>query len=176
MSGITYNEYNSNFILSMNNNGVTTNIPMSDIIPPPGIIVMWYSTSATPPKGWKFCNGSTVTISGFPVVTPDLRGKFPFGFSQNNQSNYPLRSTGGTYAHSLTENEMPAHSHGIGYYTNNNISNKCLSASGGDLTVPDKFNYPVDAVTNIVGTIGGGEPHNNIPPYRVLRFIIKVDE
>ena len=54
---------------------------------------------------------------------------------------YAAGSTGGEAEHVLTVDEMPEHSHGLGYRNYKNMT------TGGTLS------------------IGGSQPHNNMPPY-----------
>lgn len=107
-----------------------------------------------------------------------IEGKFIMGASDT----YPAGSTGGEATHRLTLNEMAKHDHIVGAYRNvgnieNTISGWRLWNSSGlgenqstDYTM--EFSIKQDQVkkTNIggfIGTdyVGGGEAHNNIPPY-----------
>lgn len=89
-----------------------------------------------------------------------IQGKFLFGMN----SNYPAGSTGGEITHKLTQNEMPAHAH---YMASGN-------SGAPDTWTPDAGSYLVDSVTDNKHTwwaqigmneAGGGEAHNNMPPY-----------
>ena len=79
-------------------------------------------------------------------------------FLLSSGDTYKSGSTGGEATHTLTVNEMPAHSHsehGLG------------SQGGGGAT----FNYPGGYGYywgNTTGSAGGGKPHNNMPPYLVV--------
>lgn len=94
-----------------------------------------------------------------------LEGRFLLG----SNSTYKPGSTGGEATHTLTYNEMPKHTHPM--YSAN---------SGGDGTwTPDEGSYLVDSVTDdkttwwarlAMGYAGGGEAHNNMPPYLVVNM------
>jgi microcystin-dependent protein len=62
--------------------------------------------------------------------------------------------TGGEQTHALTVNEIPAHSHGSVYSQH---------ASG----TKDKAWYTTSGTSVAYGTVsaGGGQAHNNMPPY-----------
>lgn len=167
---ITYQDYTYNSAPTVAINGTSTTTPLSEIIPPPGIIVMWYGIN--PPKGWKICDGSTVTISGANFVTPNLSGKIPFGFSPTNITKYPMKATGGAVTHVLTEEEMPPHKHNLASYQEN-TENSCFTGSGyTNVSVPDRYSYGNIATDSV----GANAAHNNMPPYLVVQYIIKVDE
>lgn len=77
---------------------------------------------------------------------------------------YKAGATGGEATHTLTNNEMPAHSH---YMASGN-------SGATDTWTPDSGSYLVDSVTDDKHTwwaqigmneAGGGAAHNNMPPY-----------
>lgn len=69
---------------------------------PSGGIVMWNGTTTNIPSGWALCDGSN--------GTPDLRDRFIVGAGRN----YSVNSIGGADSVSLTESQMPSHSHSMG--------------------------------------------------------------
>lgn len=68
---------------------------------PAGVIVMWSGAVVAIPTGWNLCDGTN--------GTPDLRGKFILGAG----GTYDPGDAGGEETHTLTEAEMPSHTHGI---------------------------------------------------------------
>lgn len=90
-------------------------------------------------------------------------------FLLSSSSTYKPGSTGGEATHTLTNGEMPKHTHAM--YSGN---------SGGDGTwEPDGGSYLVDSVTENKTTwwaplgmnyAGGGAAHNNMPPYLVVNM------
>lgn len=75
-------------------------------------------------------------------------------------STYTAGSTGGEATHTLINSEMPSHNHAI-WYPNESAGNN--SAQIGYPSVASKSTYY--AVGSNTGDVGGGEAHNNMPPY-----------
>ena len=73
---------------------------------------------------------------------------------------YSAGSTGGEAEHALTTNEMPSHRHSFTY------GREAGSSTGeyvtGGLGRGPRTYY---TVSNSVGLSGGGDAHNNMPPY-----------
>lgn len=161
---------------------------------PVGTIVMW--TGNTPPRGWVLCDGSVQ--SGKP--TPDLRGRFVLaaGAGQGLSSRIS-GDVGGVETHALSASELPAHSHQVALQLQ--VSSAQMSqhafwvALGGNTTPlfrgtdPSRLNTRINPQTTGMGgahghmldianfgsaTAGEGRPHNNMPPFYVLAFIMRV--
>ena len=73
-------------------------------------------------------------------------------------SAYSPGTTGGEASHTLTVNEMPSHAHNYGTWRN------CSKVSGTSNKMVEASTAVID---NVPGTMaaGGGEAHNNMPPY-----------
>ena len=85
-----------------------------------------------------------------------ITDRFPIGAG----GSYTLDSTGGEAGVTLTTNEIPPHDHVL------NVYNIEMDAPSGELVVPPS---KVNATPNLEGyptqNAGGGQPHNNMPPY-----------
>ena len=137
---------------------------------PSGLIVAYNSIIA--PAGWALCDGTTPTGSSTP--TPDLRGKFIIGNTGTNytstatSSTYTLGNTGGEEQHTLLVAEMPAHAHDMIANPNNSQWTGWNMQTWGLLGSANNTPSLPTTVT------GGNTPHNNMPPYYVLVYIIKL--
>jgi len=146
---------------------------------PTGTVSAFAGSSA--PNGYALCDGSAVNRTTqaalFAVIgttygsgngsttfnLPDLRGRVVAGMGGSLLSGTDaVGDTGGASTHTLTEDEMPSHSHGIGGIANDmNLGTSSFRLS--------------PAVTSIGDTkeTGSDQPHNNVQPTIILNYIIK---
>ena len=126
---------------------------------PIGLVAIWGKPANQIPEGWR-------------EYVP-LRGVMPIGHdpeyirTNDDPEDYHLNTLnqkGGKRSHKLTIEEMPSHSHTVS-------------------SIPGCFNdvdrgsresaFSVDNITERTSsTTGGDQPHNNMPPYRVVQYII----
>ena len=138
----------------------------------------------TAPEGWLFCDGSEISREDYSILfsvigeiygdgdgttfnLPDLRGRMPLGLDNmggesadrvENEAGDYLGGFAGEELHQLSFEELPSR---IGY---SGHANRGQGDSGGS------FNYVHQLYTD---TIGFDQPHNNMPPYLSLNFIIR---
>ncbi|MCC5464566.1 hypothetical protein [Pelosinus baikalensis] len=137
-------------------------IPATPTSVPIGGIIMWSGSDI--PTSWALCNGSN--------GTPDLRGKFVLGTS----ASYLIGQTGGQEMHTISIDEMPIHSHKNPYF--DEIGFDVTNGGGGDpikqrLAMGDNAPYNNYVWPSDVSNVGGNRPHNNMPPYYVLAYIMR---
>lgn len=129
----------------------------------------------SPPTGWHDCNGDSLSKVDYAALyavigdtfgnadadhffIPDLRGKFAMGAVLGGTP-YGLGATGGLSQVTLTVDELPAHSHTGVVSPNNPVSNRAVVATGGIQTV---------RTAGTSDNAGGGNAHENLPPFVAL--------
>ena len=123
-------------------------------IVPSGAIIMWSGAANAIPTGYVLCNGSN--------STPDLRNRFVVGAGSG--SNYNVNDTGGADSVTLTVNQIPAHTH--------TYIDQYVAIDNGYRPWPANNNDCAARNVNS-GSTGGGQSHENRPPYYALCFIMK---
>jgi len=143
------------------------------------------------PKGWAFCNGQTMEINqnqalfsllgttygGNGTTTfqlPNLQASVPVHMGQDTFGNYyDLGQAGGLATVTLEGPEMPEHTHQA-----QAVAAAATSASPAGNVCAESASDPYSASANAAMSVsgvseeGGGQPHNNMPPYLVLNFVI----
>ena len=128
---------------------------------PIGSIIIWSGTVASIPTGWQLCDGTN--------GSPDLRDRFVVGARQDSGGvsmtnvSGSLTKIGGEAKHTLTIAEMPAHTHSYRFW------NAWYFSGSSELAA--KGSYNDNAQTS---SVGGGQPHNILPSYYALCFIMKI--
>lgn len=116
---------------------------------PIGLVAIWDKPADQIPEGW--------------VEHTDLQGFTPVGQKLGDADFGQLGKTLGAKTHKLTISEMPRHSHKI-----EDIPSKFRDVDrGGESSL-----FSLDNATHRQSSIeGGDQPHNNIQPSRIVRFI-----
>jgi microcystin-dependent protein len=149
------------------------------------------------PTGWALCDGQLLSISQNTALfsllgttyggdgrstfgLPNLQGNAPLQAGQGNGlSLRDLGETGGEQFVTLLQTEMPVHSHGTKAETSgagsvtspvNAAWSKTPGRTAPPLYTPGPLDTPMSPLA--VGISGGNLPHNNMPPYLGITFII----
>lgn len=158
-----------------------------------GEIRMFGGTFA--PVGWAICDGSLMPISEYETLftligttyggdgeetfaLPDLQGRIPlhFGRSRSGDLNPQIGENGGVEQVALLTQQIPAHNHvpvaASSFGSANSPAGAVWAAS------PDTPFAPAGAPMTQMGAsleaVGGSQPHDNLPPYLALTFIISL--
>jgi microcystin-dependent protein len=150
------------------------------------------------PTGWAFCNGQILEIAGpneplFQLIgttyggdgqttfaLPDLRGRAPMHLGQGpGLSSYTLGERGGAEAVTLTASQMPVHTHvarardGVG---TSDLPNGRIWAAPSEPSAKLYANAAPDVNLDpgLIGSSGGSQPHDNMPPFLTIHFIISL--
>lgn len=119
---------------------------------PQGAILMWSGEPTDIPDGFTLCDGTE--------GAPDLQDRFVVGAG----GTYSPGDTGGEESHTLTEDELPSHSHGIP----TDVDGSSAPSPGGYSA--GGANYGSTQNTN---ETGGDAAHENRPPYYAVSYIMK---
>jgi microcystin-dependent protein len=139
-----------------------------------------------PPKGWALCNGQILSIAQnqalFSLLGTTYGGDGRVNFALPNlQARAPIHmgnqfvigETGGEADHTLTVSEMPAHAHQAqAVSTVANSGSPAGAAWADSATDPYAASANGAMAANAVLPAGGSQPHENMPPFLVLNYII----
>lgn len=137
-----------------------------------------WTVGFTIPDGWLLADGSIVLSDDYPdyasacdpamvvsptqVRLPNLIDRFAVGAGNI----YAIDDTGGEAEHTLSESEMPAHVHVYNLPT--------FNVDVESVGVPDPTGVGQPAIPTNTSSAGGGQAHNNLPPYAAYKPIVRV--
>jgi microcystin-dependent protein len=152
------------------------------------------------PRGWALCNGQMLSVSEHPVLfsvigsafggdgvetfaLPNLQGRFPMHWGAGaGLSPRTLGESGGNEFVTITQAQMPSHSHPV-----------AASNLDGNIAVPegavwaqtlDSSSTPVSAYATVanttmspsaIGATGGDQPLGLTNPFQCVTFIIALE-
>lgn len=139
-----------------------------------GSVFVWPNSGATIPDTCLPCDGSEYLKATYPDLytalgtdwesdathffVPDLRDRVVVG----KGIAFGFGDTGGESEHTLTIDEMPAHNHDV-YLSG--------SSALGTNSAARRDDQSYESSTMVQAT-GGDQPHNNMPPYLTLVWVI----
>lgn len=141
------------------------------------------------PQGWALCNGQLLSIADNTALfqllgttyggdgqntfaLPNLQGRIPF----HQGNSFVIGSTAGTETVTLTATQMPAHTHPLAA---NSSPGTQAAPTGGYWAQSPLGAYSTEATANsmaatAIGNTGGSQPHDNMPPFLVVNFVISL--
>jgi microcystin-dependent protein len=153
-----------------------------------------------PPYQWAFCNGATLPIQQnaalFSLLGTQYGGNGTSTFQLPNFTNragcnqgqgvgltaHPIGEPFGNNSITLTQAEMPAHTHSLTIYSQSDTSKRAASPSEGNaLSVPSSSSPFLPSAQpntqfaqNVIGIAGSSQPHENRQPYLAVNFSISL--
>lgn len=152
------------------------------------------------PQGWANCDGTILSIAsntalfsllgttygGDGRVTfalPDLRGRVPIHTGQGpGLASRTQGSVSGQETVTLNSNELPSHNHALSsgnLPTTSSVGNQMspdghlpATANDGESNYSDAAPTGSMALSGSTGNSGGSQPHNNMPPFLTIRFVV----
>lgn len=149
------------------------------------------------PRGWAFCNGATLAIQQntalFALLGTQYGGNGTTTFQLPNFVNrtgcnqgqgpgltpHQIGENFGSNSVTLTTQEMPAHTHAMQIYNQNDVSKRqSAPANGVALGSPAASAFTSAPTANspfpptMIGPTGGSQPHENRQPYLAMNFCI----
>ena len=148
------------------------------------------------PRSWAFCDGQLLAVSQNDALfslfgtiyggdgrttfgLPDMRGRFPIHAGAGAGPGLTPRSLGtksGNETEAIQAHHMPAHSHTVRYSDDQADS---LSPEGNVFATSATGDWQYSSAAadatlhgNSIGSIGGSQPHENIPPVLCINFIV----
>jgi microcystin-dependent protein len=140
-----------------------------------------------PPKGWALCNGQFLPINQNQALfallgttyggngqttfaLPNLRGRVPIHIGNG----HTLGEAAGSTSVTVNIQQLPTHIHTVQatntQATLDDPTGNVLGKAGAALFAT--FASPTAMGAQMVTSVGGSQPHNNMMPYLVLNFII----
>ncbi len=149
------------------------------------------------PRGWAKCEGQLLPISQHDALfsllgttyggdgrttfaLPDLRGRVAIGYGPGpGLTNHAQGARGGSESVSLTDTQLPAHTHSLRVSDtpgNSNVPAGNLLADSGR-GINGYTDAPANAAMspNAVESAGAGQPISIAPPYIALGYCIALD-
>lgn len=122
-------------------------------------------------------NGEASGYTSDKFFLPDLRGRMAIGAGQGRGlSNRTTGVFGGEETHTLTNSEIPSHSHAIPLLDSVGISGSAsylLNITGGVGTSIATLSSFAQAQSAMSSATGGADDHENMPPFLTTNWIIR---
>jgi microcystin-dependent protein len=146
-----------------------------------------------PPRGWALCDGQILPINQnqslysllgttyggdgrISFALPDLRGRTPIHVgSSGSEPDRTLGQRNGEERHTLSTQEIPAHTHALNASTANAVANVPAGNVYARSAIPlyhARNSAAVNMRASAIANAGGGQGHDNMQPYLTVTFCI----
>ena len=125
---------------------------------PIGLIAIWGKPASEPiPEGWQECT--------------DLRGRMPLGWNPDDADFSELLKNDGEKTHQLKVQELPVIEGGFETVTHMTRlgTGVVRGVTGGQAQIAGGASQWLHEQMEL--KFGGNQPHNNMPPYKIIKFI-----
>lgn len=164
----------------------------------PGMLFPTASSGSSDPDGFLICDGRAISRATYAALfeaigtnwgagngtttfnIPDLLGRtMVCAGAGSGLTNRVVGAQGGAETHVLTEAQMPSHGHPFRASFTNQASPSTQTTGGfpttttGDSTQAAHNGTAQATAGQQIGGTGGGQAHNNMQPFAVIRFLIK---
>ena len=192
LSGMCYN-INGPYLIHYDVDQITSIQKLSSVegydALPLGSIIEYPHARTSLPAGWMICDGTAISRTDYSELfnligttygsgngsttfnLPNLKGRVVVGGDASQTEFNALGLTGGEKTHTLTVDEMPAHKHSSNY---NTAYDTGTTGWGSQIVQSQTYTFGITNMSNIMQNTGKGYAHNNLQPYIVLNYIIKV--
>ncbi|MBD2867718.1 phage tail protein [Paenibacillus sp. IB182493] len=149
------------------------------------------------PLGWELCDGRLLSISENELLfsllgttyggdgqttfaVPNLASRIPVGQGTNPQTgtNYVIGQRGGTENVTLTQTELPAHTHVAVASSQAGTQISPAGAVWAAQTMQNVYSQQPPTVQmspQSLSPFGGNQPHDNMMPFLAINFIIATE-
>lgn len=163
--------------LNADENKIGEVLPIGTMIP--------FGSKNNIPANWRICDGSEVSRTAYAELfnvigtaygegdgtttfnLPNKKGRISVGLDVDQTEFNSVGLKGGEKEHTLKIEEMPSHTHNHGF---DQVAYNKQPGTNGFAMINNSGGY----VASMLSGVGGNKPHNNLQPYEVDVWIIKV--
>jgi microcystin-dependent protein len=161
--------------------------------------VTQYAGATSPSVNYAICDGAAVNRTTYATLfarigttygvgngsttfnLPNLKGNVPVGRDSAQAEFDTLGETGGAKTHTLTSAEMPSHTHTQDAHSHNTggyaTAQGTFTGAGNSYQMVNQGANQQNGTSSVAAvnqSTGGGGAHNNLQPYIVMNYLIRI--